>query len=71
MKVEGTIKINGFLRVEDLNEGEAFVFEDSDIVFMRAELDQFINLEDGTISNVFDYDNSPVRRINAKIVVED
>lgn len=71
MTVEGTIKINGFLRVEDLNEGEAFVFEDSDTVFMRAELDQFINLEDGTISNVFDYDDSPVRRINAKIVVED
>ena len=71
MTVEGTIKINGFLRVEDLNEGEAFVFEDSDTVFMRAELDQFINLEDGTISNVFDYNDSPVRRINAKIVVED
>lgn len=71
MQIEGKIKINGFLRVEDLKEGEAFVFEDSDTVFMRAELDQFINLEDGTISNVFDYDNSPVRHIKAKIVVED
>lgn len=71
MQIEGKIKINGFLRVEDLEEGEAFVFEDSDTVFMKAELNQFINLEDGTISNDYDYNNSPVRRIKAKIVVED
>ena len=71
MQIEGKIKINHFLRVEDLKEGEAFVFEDSDTVFMKAELNQFINLEDGTISNDYDYDNIPVRHIKAKIVVED
>lgn len=71
MQIEGKIKINGFLRVEDLKEGEAFVFEDSDTVFMKAKVDRFINLEDGTISYDYDYANSPVRHIKAKIVVED
>ena len=71
MKIEGKIKINGFLRVEDLNCGEPFVFEDNDTIYMKADGDQFVNLDDGSISCEYDYDERPVRRINAKIVVED
>jgi hypothetical protein len=70
MTVEGKIKINGFLRVKDLNCGEPFVFEDDDTIYMKADGNQFVNLDDGSIS-YDDYDERPVRRINAKIVVED
>ena len=72
MVVEGKIKVNGYLRMCDLCYGEAFAFEDdSRNLFMITDEDFFVHLETGEIIDFSQYEDRPVKRIKAKIVIED
>lgn len=71
MKVEGKIEVNGFLRICDLYPGEAFAFEDNESnLFMVTDSEVFIHLETGRALYESDHEDRPVKRINAKIVIE-
>lgn len=71
MKIEGKIEVNGYLRICDLCPGEAFAFEDNDSnLFMVTDDVVFIHLETGRILCESDFADKPVRRINAKIIIE-
>lgn len=72
MKVEGKIEVNGFLRICDLCSGEAFAFEDdAENLFMITDDEIFIHLETGETFYESNHADRPVKRINAKIVIED
>lgn len=76
MYIEGKdrIRINGWLRMCDLDCGEVFVFEDDNgEIFIKDENGNGINLETGTVLDYNDYDycDKVVRRIKCKLVIED
>ena len=72
MVVEGKIKVNGYLKMCDLCYGEAFAFEDdSRNLFMITDEDFFVHLETGETFNSSPHEDRPVKRIKAKIVIED
>ena len=56
MKIVGEIKVKGFMRVEDLNEGDVFIFLDECDLYMmgRDEYDDtyVINLKTGMVTNI-------------------
>ena len=71
MKIDGKIKINGFLRICDLHSGESFAFEDdSENLFMTTDSDLIIQLESGEVFANYEYQDKPIKRIKAKIVIE-
>lgn len=76
MKIEGkeTIKINGWLRMGDLDNGEVFIFEDNeDDIYLAIEDGNVVNLESGEIIECNDsyYCDKVVRRIKCKLVIEE
>ena len=72
MVVEGKIKVDGYLRMCDLCYGEAFAFEDdSRNLFMITDEDFFVHLETGETFYSSQHGDRPVKRIKAKIVIED
>ena len=75
MEIIGKIEINGFLRCRDLDDGDVFTFLDSYVPYMVVsnECDTYIiNLRDGYIEEGDDsIEERPVRRLKAKLVIED
>ena len=72
MVVEGKVKVNGYLRMCDLCYGEAFAFEDdSRNLFMITDGDFFVHLETGQTFDSSQHEDKPVKRVKAKIVIED
>lgn len=75
MEIIGKIDIKGFLRCEDLEDGEVFTFLDDDEPCMLGSdnYDRFIiNLKTGDIErDISDFSERPIRRIKAKLIIED
>ena len=75
MEIIGKIDIKGFLRCEDLEDGEVFTFLDDDEPCMLCSncYDRFIvNLKTGEIErDISDFSERPIRRIKAKLIIED
>ena len=75
MEIIGKIEVKGFLFCRDLEDGDVFTFLDSYVPYMIGsnECDTYIiNLRDGYMEEL---DSSiverPVRRLKAKLVIED
>ena len=73
MKIEGNVNVNGYLRIFDLHQGDAFAFEnDSENLFMAIDdTDYYVNLETGEVFNSYNSEDKPIKKIRAKIVIED
>ena len=75
MEIIGKIEIKGFLRCEDLEDGEVFTFLDDDEPCMLCSdnYDSFIvNLKTGeTEGYINDFSDRPIRRLKAKLIIED
>ena len=75
MEIVGKIEIKGFLRCGDLENGEIFTFLDDNRPFMLCSdnYDTYIvDLYTGDIEGViYDFLERPVRRLKAKLVIED
>lgn len=74
MKIIGKIEVDGYLRIEDLEPGEVFAFLDDDKhLYIATDSVRFIDLETGESLNSdyhFGYEDKPIKRINAKIIIE-
>ena len=76
MEIIGNIKVNGFLRVEDLGNGEIFAYLDDDEPLMFIydnNCDYIINLKTNTITenkNII-FSERPIRKLKAKLIIED
>ena len=76
MEIVGKIEVKGFLRVQDLNVGEVFTYLDDNEPLMIGRnncYDYIINLKTGEISEDDEefFSDRPVRRLKAKLVIED
>lgn len=78
MEIIGKVETEGYLRVIDLQNGEVFVFLDDNRPLMKVSdgyADGYVDLEEGDFvyadnESNDDYDR-PVRRLKAKLIVED
>ena len=75
MEIIGKIEVKGFLRCEDLEDGEVFTFLDDNKPFMLCSDDDYeryiIDLDSGAIEGViYDFSEKPVRRLKAKLIIE-
>ena len=75
MEIIGNVDIKGFLRCEDLERGEVFTFLDDNQPCMLCvdSYDTYIvDLATGLIEGTMqDFSERPVRRLKAKLVIED
>ena len=75
MEIIGEIEVKGFLSCRDLEDGEVFTFLDDNKPFILCSDDYetyIINLDTGNIEGViYDFSERPVRRLKAKLVIED
>ena len=75
MEIIGKIEAQGFLSCRDLEDGEVFTFLDDNKPFILCSDDYetyIINLDTGNIEGViYDFSERPVRRLKAKLVIED
>ena len=74
MEIIGKIEVKGFLRCEDLEDGEVFTFLDDNSPYMLCS-DSWdmcvVNLETGDVGYISDSSERPVRRLKAKLIIED
>lgn len=72
MKIVGNVEVQGYLRVEDLDEGDVFCFCDDNEVYMKTSEGYIVSLEDGKLTGDDEYDcyNRPVRILKAHLVIE-
>lgn len=74
MEIIGKIEVKGFLRCEDLEDGEVFTFLDDAEPYMLCSDSwdrHIINLNTGDIEGVIsDFSDRPVRRLKAKLIIE-
>ena len=72
MKIVGKVEVQGYTRVEDLDEGEVFCFCDDNEVYMKASRGYMISLENGYLIDYEEegYENRPVRTLKAHLVIE-
>ena len=78
MEIIGKVETKGYLRVIDLQNGEVFVFLDDNrplIKVFDGYANGYVDLEDGNFvyadsESNDDYDR-PVRKIKAKLIIED
>lgn len=76
MEIVGKIEAKGFLKVTDLEDGDVFTFLDNNEPLMFTSgncYDFIINLKTGELIEDDDiiYSGKPVRRLKAKLVIED
>ena len=73
MKIVGNVEVQGYTRVEDLDEGDVFCFCDDNTVYMKASQGYMIDLANGDI-NEYAYEeyytNKPVRTLKAHLIIE-
>ena len=74
MEIIGKIKVKGFLRCEDLENGEVFTFLDDNSPYILCSdgWDKYVvNLETGDVGGyISDLSDRPVRRLKAKLIIE-
>ena len=74
MEIIGKIDVKGFLRCEDLNNGEVFTFLDDNRPYMLCDYNYdtcIVDLDSGAIEGAIeDFLERPVRRLKAKLVIE-
>ena len=75
MEIIGNIEIKGFLSCDDLCDGEIFAFLDDNspcMICSNAYNTLIINLETGDIEgDIDDFADRPIRRLKAKLIIED
>lgn len=75
MEIIGKIEVKGFLRACDLSDGDVFTFLDDDIPYMLCSNNcdiLIINLSTGELeADVCEFPDRPVRRLKAKLIIED
>lgn len=76
MEIIGKIEVKGFLRVQDLEDGEVFAYLDDNEPLMISRSDRYdyvINLKTGEVTEDDDaiYSDRPIRRLKAKLIIED
>ena len=77
MKINGKIEEKGFTRVEDLDDGDVFIFlDDTDPYLVGKDENSgdtyVINLRNGVVTDVAEanwYDR-PIERLNAELVIK-
>lgn len=71
MKIVGNIEVQGYTRVEDLDEGEVFCFCDDNEAYIKTSRGCMVNLENGDIIDYEEgYEDKPVRILKAHLVIE-
>lgn len=75
MEIIGKIEVKGFLRVQDLEDGEIFAYLDDNepLMVSHGRYDYIINLKTGEVTDddeIFCSDR-PIRRLKAKLLIED
>ena len=74
MEIIGKIEVKGFLRCEDLDDGEVFTFLDDvePYILCSDNYDRFVvNLDTGNIEgSISDFLDRPIRRLKAKLIIE-
>lgn len=72
MKIVGKVEVQGYTRVEDLDEGDVFCFCDDNEVYMKTSEDYIVSLENGKLTDYeeYDYYNRPVRTLKTHLVIE-
>lgn len=67
MTINKNLKVEGFLKMYDIDRGECFCFLDDNELYLRTDEDFYIQLSTGSVF----YENGdvdrPVRKINAEI----
>ena len=66
LRITNKESISGFLRVEDLEDGQLFSFLDDDNVFMKTDYDaKYVNLETGILHEYYNTnaEERPVKKI--------
>ena len=74
MEIIGKIEIKGFLTCKDLENGEVFTFLDDSEPYMFCSDDYdscIINLDTGFIEGADDFSERPIRKLKAKLIIED
>lgn len=75
MEIIGKIEVKGFLRVDDLEDGDIFTFLDDNKPYMLCSNNYnifIINLDTGEIEgNLCEFPDRPIRRLKAKLIIED
>lgn len=76
MEIIGKIEVKGFLRVQDLEDGEVFAYLDDNeplMISRSGRYDYVINLKTGEVTEDDDviYSDRPIRRLKAKLIIED
>ena len=75
MEIIGKVEVKGYLSCEDLDSGEVFTFLDDNKPCMLCadNYDTYIvDLDSGAIEGVIcDFSERPVRRLKAKLIIED
>ena len=77
MKIVGEVGVKGFTRVEDLDDGDVFIFLDEGDPYIvgiddRCNDTYAINLRNGMVTDIVEanwYDR-PVERLNAELVIK-
>ena len=71
MKIVGKVEVQGYTRVEDLDDGDVFCFCDDNEVYIKTPRGYIVNLRNGYIIDYEDdYENRPVRILKAHLVIE-
>ena len=74
MEIIGNIEAKGFLRCVDLEDGEVFTFLDDNKPYMICSNNcdtLVINLDTGDIEgDIYDFTDRPVRKLKAKLIIE-
>ena len=75
MEIIGKVETKGFLRCEDLDNGEVFTFLDDNRPRMLCSdiyETYIIDLDTGNIEGILcDFPDRPIRRLKAKLIIED
>lgn len=75
MEIIGKVDVKGFLRCEDLDNGEVFTFLDDNRPYMLCDYNYdicIVDLGSGAIEGAIeDFSERPVRRLKAKLIIED
>ena len=72
LRISNKVEIKGFLRVEDLEDGQLFTFLDGDDVFMKTDYDsKFVNLETGVLYEYYGSkcEDRPIRKIYGELKI--
>lgn len=69
LRITNKESVSGFLRVEDLEDGQLFSFLDDDDVFMKTDYDaKFVNLETGELHDYYNqHEDRPVKKIYGEL----